>query len=71
MSCEDDVSTLKWLIISGVQEEHSSAITVDLKSVQTNIVLLNCDNIRVDAKKLCQRLASVSVCVCVCYTSFS
>ncbi|MPC19507.1 putative low-specificity L-threonine aldolase 2 [Portunus trituberculatus] len=43
-----------------VQEEHSSAITVDLKSVQTNIVLLHCDNIRVDAKKLCQRLSSVT-----------
>ncbi|KAK8396967.1 hypothetical protein O3P69_005157 [Scylla paramamosain] len=43
-----------------VQEEHSSAVTVDLKSVQTNIVLLHCDNIRVDAKKLCQRLASVT-----------
>ncbi|KAG0729922.1 putative low-specificity L-threonine aldolase 1 [Chionoecetes opilio] len=43
-----------------VHEEHSSAITVDLKSVQTNIALLHCDNIRVDAKKLCQRLASVT-----------
>ncbi|XP_050733100.1 uncharacterized protein LOC127006804 isoform X1 [Eriocheir sinensis] len=47
-------------IAQGVQEQHSSAVTVDLKSVQSNIVLLNCDNIRVDAKKLCQRLASVT-----------
>ncbi|KAG7159425.1 low-specificity L-threonine aldolase 2-like 1 [Homarus americanus] len=46
--------------VLGVSEEHSSAITVDLKGVQTNVVLLHCDNIRVNAKKLCQRLASVT-----------
>ncbi|XP_042238815.1 probable low-specificity L-threonine aldolase 2 [Homarus americanus] len=47
-------------IAQSVSEEHSSAITVDLKGVQTNVVLLHCDNIRVNAKKLCQRLASVT-----------
>ncbi|XP_053639228.1 uncharacterized protein [Cherax quadricarinatus] len=47
-------------IAQSVSEVHSSAITVDLKGVQTNVVLLHCDNIRVNAKKLCQRLASVT-----------
>nr|XP_045601274.1 probable low-specificity L-threonine aldolase 2 isoform X3 [Procambarus clarkii] len=48
-------------IAQSVSEVHSSAVTVDLKGVQTNVVLLHCDNIRVNAKKLCQRLASVSI----------
>ena len=39
---------------------HSSAVTVDLKEVQTNMVLLHTDNIRVNAKKLCDRLALVT-----------
>lgn len=39
---------------------HSSAVTVDLKEVQTNMVLLTTDNIRVNAKKLCERLTVVS-----------
>ncbi|XP_045601273.1 uncharacterized protein [Procambarus clarkii] len=47
-------------IAQSVSEVHSSAVTVDLKGVQTNVVLLHCDNIRVNAKKLCQRLASVT-----------
>ncbi|XP_071530504.1 uncharacterized protein [Panulirus ornatus] len=47
-------------IAQSVSEEHSSAITVDLKGVQTNVVLLHCDNIRVNAKKLCHRLSSVT-----------
>ncbi|XP_042862149.1 probable low-specificity L-threonine aldolase 2 [Penaeus japonicus] len=47
-------------IAQSVSEEHSSAITVDLKDVQTNVVMLHCDNIRVNAKKLCQRLSSVT-----------
>ncbi|KAA0200395.1 hypothetical protein HAZT_HAZT004520 [Hyalella azteca] len=46
--------------IAGVKEMHSSAVTVDLKEVQTNMVLLTTDNIRVNAKKLCDRLAMVS-----------
>ncbi|XP_076034712.1 uncharacterized protein LOC143021229 [Oratosquilla oratoria] len=43
-----------------VCDEHSTAVTVDLRAVQTNIILLNCDNIRVNAKKLCQRLSLVT-----------
>ncbi|XP_066961171.1 uncharacterized protein [Macrobrachium rosenbergii] len=46
-------------IAQSVSEEHSSAVTVELKGVQTNVVLLQCDNIRVNAKKLCQRLEVV------------
>ncbi|XP_068239421.1 uncharacterized protein [Palaemon carinicauda] len=46
-------------IAQSVSEVHSSAVTVELKGVQTNVVLLQCDNIRVNAKKLCQRLESV------------
>ncbi|KAK4292177.1 hypothetical protein Pmani_035042 [Petrolisthes manimaculis] len=47
-------------LAQSVCEEHSSAVTVNLKDVHTNVVLLHCDNIRVNAKKLCQRLASVT-----------
>merc|ERR1719154_1007378 len=39
---------------------HSSAVSVELKEVQTNVVLLNTDNIRVNAKKLCDRLKIVT-----------
>ena len=46
---------------TGIYEEHTSTITVDWKSVQTNIGLLHCDNVRVTPKKLCERLQEVSV----------
>lgn len=60
------------LFVLGVSEEHSSAVTVDLKDVQTNVVMLHCDNIRVNAKKLCQRLSSVSIdfCFVLCLITF-
>ncbi|KAK7076225.1 putative low-specificity L-threonine aldolase 1 [Halocaridina rubra] len=47
-------------IAHSVLEEHSSSVTVDMKAFQTNIGFLHCDNIRVDAKKLCQRLQMVT-----------
>ncbi|KAK7078194.1 putative low-specificity L-threonine aldolase 1 [Halocaridina rubra] len=47
-------------IAHSVLEEHSSSVTVDMNAFQTNIGFLHCDNIRVDAKKLCQRLRVVT-----------
>ncbi|KAB7495978.1 hypothetical protein Anas_08157 [Armadillidium nasatum] len=46
-------------IAKGVCNSNSSAVTVDVNSVQTNIVHLICDNIRVNPDQLCARLNKI------------